>query len=96
MIKKDIIEALYQSHGGMSRDEVEKYTNDFIDLLGDAVVRNENVTITHFGRFKHKQRSVREVSMPSGEKRLSAAGQRIQFVASPTLKTFLNSDEESE
>ena len=96
MIKKDIVEALYEAHGGMSREEIDKYTNDLLELLSDAVVRNESVTVTHFGRFKHKRRIVREVIMPNGEVRLSGSGERVQFVASPTLKTFLNALDEDE
>lgn len=92
VIKKDIVEYIYQHHGGMTREEVEEYTDQLLDLLGDAIHEDPSVTITHFGRFKHKTRSVREVIMPSGDKVLSASGERIQFLPSPQLKTRLNSE----
>ena len=94
MIKKDIAEELYQTHGGMTRNESEGFTQDLIDLLGQALVREETVTITHFGKFYHKQRPVREVIMPNGKQQLTNAGTRICFQASPALKTFLNTSEE--
>lgn len=93
MIKRDIVDYIYNNHGGMTRAEVEQYTDLFIEMLNAAVHENESVTITHFGRFRHKQRAVREVVMPTGKKVLSASGDRIQFLPSPKLKTLLNAED---
>jgi nucleoid DNA-binding protein len=91
VIKKEIAAYLYERHGGMTLDEAERNTNILFDMLGEAIVAEESVTITGFGRFKHKQRSVREVHLPNGERKLSAGGERIQFLPSPKLKTLINS-----
>lgn len=94
MIKKDIVDRLYESHGGMTFDEAEEYTNEILDILRTGMLSEDGVTVAGFGRFRHKERAVREVTMPNGEKKLSASGTRIQFLPSPALKAYINSDEE--
>ena len=93
MIKKDIINYLYDHHGGITRDEADRYTNTLLEILQDAMVENDNVTISGFGRFRHKRRTSREVVMPNGERRRTSEGERIQFLPSPKLKSFINSDD---
>ena len=92
MIKKDIVEQLYADHGGMSRPETEEHVNTLLRLLKDGMDR-EDVTITHFGKFRHKSRKVREITLPDGNKQLSSGADRVQFVPSPALKTKINGSE---
>ncbi|MDJ0835602.1 MAG: HU family DNA-binding protein [Acidobacteriota bacterium] len=91
MIKKDIVEQLHEEHGGMTLPETEEHVNTLLELLKDAMDR-EDVTITHFGKFRHKHRKVREIILPSGKKQLTNATDRIQFLPSPALKTKINSE----
>ena len=91
MIKKDIIDQMYADHGGMSRPETEEHVNTLLTLLKEAMDKGD-VTITHFGRFRHKERKVREVTLPSGKKILTHATERIQFIPGPALKTKINGE----
>lgn len=91
MIKKDIVDQLYHDHGGMTRAETEQHVNMLLDILGDAI-NDGPVTIANFGKFRHKSRNVREVTLPDGRKKLTSGTNRIQFVPSPALKTKINAD----
>lgn len=90
MIKKDIAVYLHERHGGMTLEEAERHTNTLLDLLAKAIMAEETVTITGFGRFRHKQRTVREIHLPNGETKLSSGGTRVQFLPSPKLKNTIN------
>lgn len=92
MIKKDIARWLYERHGGLSLEETRDYTNILVDLLKDAVLENPQVTITHFGKFKHKTKAGREIALPNGDVLRTPPSKRIQFLPSPALKTYLNTD----
>ena len=94
MIKSDIAAFIYERHGGMTRAEAEALTDDLLTLLKQSTAGPEPLTITRFGKFRQKPRSVREVVMPDGRKRLTSSVSRLQFLPSPALKTALNSGEE--
>ena len=90
MIKKDIARYLYETHGGITLDEAKRYTETLIELLEEAITAADSVSISGFGRFRHKQRRTREVVMPDGSKQLTSAVDRIQFLPSPKLKAEIN------
>ncbi len=90
MIKRTLVDYIYERHGGRTRAEVEENVDNLLDIIQEEIQKNETVTITHFGRFRRKQRNVREIILPSGDRILSTAGERVQFLPSPRLKTLLN------
>jgi nucleoid DNA-binding protein len=90
MIKKDIIRAIYDRHGGITLAEAEQYTNTLIDLLKEAVREEDSVVITNFGKFRKKEVKPRNVTLPSGKETKTQGGERLQFIPSPKLKDFLN------
>ncbi len=90
MIKRTLVDFIYERHGGTTRAEVEENVDILLDIVQEAIQNNDTVTITHFGRFRRKQRNVREIILPSGDRMLSTAGERVQFLPSPRLKTLLN------
>ena len=90
MIKNDIVADLKEHHGAMTRSEVEQHTETLLTLLSEAITAQESLTITHFGKFQRKRRTVREVVLPNGKRVLSGAGERTVFLPSPALKTFIN------
>lgn len=90
MIKRDIARLLYERHGGLSLEETKDYTSILIDLLKDSVLEHPEVTVTHFGKFRHKNKSGREIALPTGEILRTPPSKRVQFLPSPALKTFLN------
>lgn len=96
MIKKDIARWLYDRHGGLSLEETREYTSVMIDLLKEVVVENPQVTLTHFGKFKHKIKAGREIALPSGDILRTPPSKRIQFLPSPALKAQLNSNQEED
>ena len=91
MIKKDIIDYLHENHGGLTLEEVEGYTNVLMDLLKESIAARPGLTVKGFGKFRHKQKPVREVILPNGERLHTSGGERIQFLPSPGLKAYLNS-----
>ena len=93
MIKKDVIRQIHQAHGGLSLKEIERHTQSLLALL-ERVIDAEPLTISGFGRFQHKKRSVREIKMPDGRRALTDSTQKVQFLPSPALKTYLNNDDE--
>jgi len=92
MIKKDIVDHLYDTHGGITRDDAEQFTDLMLDMLKEGL--NEEVTITGFGRFRQKKKKGRKIILPGGETHISTPGERIQFLPGPKLKSFINSDDE--
>lgn len=90
MIKKDIARNLYERHGGITMQESEAYVNSLIDILKEASAKGESVTVTHFGKFRQKQKAVREIVLPTGKTQLTNAGTRLQFLPSSQLKTRVN------
>ena len=93
MIKKDIARWLYERHGGLSLEETREYTSQLVALLKETVEENEQLTLTHFGKFRHKSKAGREIALPNGDMLRTPPGTRIQFLPSPALKTYLNSEE---
>jgi len=95
VIKKDIVDTLHGEHGGMSLQETDHHVNALLGLLGEAI-QWEPVTIANFGKFRQKERKVREIRMPDGTPKLTSGADRIQFIPSQALKTQLNQKDESD
>lgn len=89
MIKKDIVEHLYETHGGITREDAEQFTEIMLEMLKDGLP--EEITITGFGRFRQKKKAVRKVVLPSGETR-DSSGERTQFLPGPKLKAYINDE----
>ena len=96
MIKKDIAEDIYQDHGGFTRAEAEEYTNLILELLQDGIREDGSVTIAGFGKFHHKQKPIREVILPNGQKTVTKGGERIQFLPGNKLKARINARKDDE
>ncbi len=92
MIKQDIVKRLWQTHGGLTRAEAEHFTNLILEILRTALADSEPVTITRFGRFRHKKKKAREVVLPNGVRRVTGSGTRVQFIPAAHLKAALNAD----
>ena len=90
MIKKDIVEDIYQDHGGFTRAEAEEYTNVILKLLQEGIREYGSVTITGFGKFRQKQKPIREVTLPDGSKTMTHGGERVQFLPGNKLKARIN------
>ncbi len=93
MIKKDIVDALHAEHGGMSLAETEAHVNALLAILGEAM-QWESVTIANFGKFQSKRRTVREIRMPDGTRKLTTGAEKVVFIPSQALKTRLNQSDE--
>lgn len=89
-IKRDLVEDVYQAHGGMSRDEAAGYVDQLIQILMEGLQRDGKVTIKHFGSFRLKQTRSRRVKLPSGAWTRSRSGWRVQFLPAISLKAALN------
>ncbi len=64
MTKSDIIEAIYKSHGGLSKRETQDIVDLIIGLIKTKIGNNEKVMITGFGSFEVVQRQARRGRNP--------------------------------
>ncbi len=52
MTKADIIEAIYESHGGLSKREIQTIVELVIEQLRSRITSGEKVLLTGFGSFE--------------------------------------------
>ena len=64
MIKKDIIDALYEAHGGMNRDEIDRYTNDLLDVLTGCSAFLAGAIYVAYCLNRPDRREMRGLSVP--------------------------------
>ncbi len=95
-IKKDIVERIYEKHGGISRDEASGYVTEILNILGSAIQGSEKVTIKDFGSFRAMKVGARRIKMPDGHWTRSLDHMRVQFKPSPKLKLLVNQSGESD
>ena len=78
----------------MSQAEAEAHLKTLVAIIAEVFDGGEDLLITHFGRFRHKCRRERVITLPDGVHKAKTGGSRVQFLPSPSLKTRLNGDPE--
>jgi nucleoid DNA-binding protein len=90
MTKTDLIEKLYLE-GYCSKKDGETLVNAVFDVIRDALVAGDKVTISKFGTFEVRERSAKECKNPrTGEPVQVAASKAPAFKASKNLKEAVN------
>ncbi len=64
MTKADLVEAVYQVHGGLSRKESADVVEHLIVSIKEVLVRGEKVQISGFGTFEVVTRRARKGRNP--------------------------------
>ncbi len=59
MTKSELVEAIVEMEGQITRREAEVVVNDIFTAIGDALGRGERVELRGFGSFYTKQRDAR-------------------------------------
>lgn len=91
MTKADIVQAIYDRHGGLTKKESKKLVNFLMKSLKEKIMNEERIMITGLGSFEVVTRKSREGRNPqTGEKITIPARKKLVFRCSETLKEDLN------
>jgi integration host factor subunit alpha len=92
MRKIDIVNAVYNRHGGLLRSEVSQILDLLIKILHERLSQGEEIKISNFGVFRLKKRKGRKVKNPrTGKITTIAPHNSLVFKPSKHLIETLNS-----
>lgn len=90
MNKAELIEAI-ASKTELTKTDVDKVVSSLIDVITDALVKGDKVSLKGFGNFEVRQREARMGRNPkTGETMEIAASKAPAFKASTALKKAVN------
>lgn len=90
MNKTDLINTIAEK-SDLSKNEVELVIDEFLQLIEDGVVNDEEVKLSNFGVFYNKKRLARKGTNPSdGSPLVIPANSTVGFRPSKSLKEKLN------
>ena len=91
MTKKDLIEAVYRCHGGISRRESAQILERLLARMKGELARSGRIQISGFGRFEVVHRVPRRGRNPqTGERIQIEAREALVFRPSQVLMEQLN------
>ena len=87
MIKADLAQVVYETHGGISYHEAAKIVDTIIDTIKTSLIQHENVKLTGFGTFNVIDREGRRGRNPQTGERIQLEPSRyVTFRCSKLLK----------
>lgn len=90
MTKNELVEAI-ASKTELTKTDVDKVITSFADVITDALVKGDKVSLKGFGNFEVRTRSERTGRNPrTGETMTIAASKSPAFKASSALKKAVN------
>ena len=90
MNKTELVEAI-ASNTNMTKTDVDKVITSFIEVVTDALVKGEKVSLKGFGNFEVRERGERTGRNPrTGEPMTIAASKAPAFKPSTALKNAVN------
>lgn len=90
MTGNDIVDALAASQD-ISKADAKKSLDTVLALIGDALVKGEEVSLNGFGKFRAKDSAAREGRNPqTGETIVIRASKRVGFTPAKALKDKVN------
>lgn len=90
MTKNELVEAI-ASKTELTKTDVDKVITSFADVITDALVKGDKVSLKGFGNFEVRDRSARTGRNPhTGETIEIKASKSPSFKASSALKKALN------
>lgn len=79
MTKRDLVDAVAQRHGYLSRRQVETAVNFVFRAMGSALQEQGRIEIRGFGSFALKSRRSREGRNPRTGAAVAVAAKRVPF-----------------
>ncbi len=90
MNKADLVDKITKD-SGMTKVEVTKVINSFIDAVKDALKNGDKVTLVGFGTFKIVERKERKGRNPKTGKTITIKAKKVpRFVPGKALKETVN------
>lgn len=90
MNKAEMIEAIRQRQG-TTKNEAERQYDCFLNILIEAFLRHEAVSLVGFGKFTVSQRSARSFTLPDGTAEVTVADRHyLKFQPSTKWKARIN------
>lgn len=91
MQKTDFVRAVAEK-AGVGQQEARQIVDSMLEVIIEALVRSEKVTLTGFGTFEVRDRAAREGVNPQTREKITIAATRTPgFTASSTLKETVKS-----
>ncbi len=90
MVKKDLIKALYEAHGGMTYAETAALVDHLLTCAREGMWSDGGLSIPGFGAFRAKPKPGRKVRLPNGSIHRSRDGVKMRFLPSGKLKAMVN------
>ncbi len=89
MKKDDLVQAVYEAHGGISYSEAHRLVDLFWEIIRDRLCRGEKVLLSGFGCFRVVTRKDRKGVNPQTGKSMVINGRKgITFRPSKYLKSI--------
>lgn len=92
--RRDIVQAIFDQHGGFSHSESEHLVNSLIQCLVDGFKEHDKVLISGFGTFYWKTVKKRAIQLPDGTTTTSHTRRKLWFQPARQLKQAINVSEE--
>ena len=90
MNKTELVEAIASSTE-MTKTDVDKVVTAFVDVVTEALVKGDKVSLKGFGNFEVRERGERTGRNPrTGETMTIAASKATAFKSSSALKNAVN------
>ena len=97
MTKADIIEAVYEKVGGVSKKEAAEIVEAVFDSIKETLERGEKIKISGFGNFTVREKKARPGRNPqTGEEITISARRVLTFKPSQVLKNAVNGEDNGE
>ncbi len=91
MTKADIVEAVYERLGGISKKEAAEIVETVFETMKDTLEQGEKIKISGFGNFVVRDKNARIGRNPqTGEEITISARRVLTFKPSQVLKNALN------
>jgi integration host factor subunit alpha len=93
MTRAELVDLVYQRHGGLSRREAQDVLDVILRIIRDRLALGERVEIAHFGSFELAASAPREGRHPVTGRRFRVAGKRsLIFRPARALRDGINSE----
>jgi integration host factor subunit alpha len=80
MIKADLAQIVYETHGGISYREALELVDSILDIMRQSLTNGENVKLTGFGSLNVIERKPKKGRNPqTGERMLLPASRYVTF-----------------
>ncbi|MBQ7186725.1 MAG: HU family DNA-binding protein [Ruminococcus sp.] len=90
MTKAELIAAV-AAKGGYTKKDAEKALSTVVDVISDALVNGDKVTLVGFGTFETRQRAAKEGKNPQTKEVIKIPAKKVPaFKAGKALKDAVN------